>query len=289
MNWMGRGKPKYGNKEGNTRHGEHRLLPPPERCVPHRTPSNGEGGWALWRPQGTWRQDRRPPGRRPFRDPQRISELGRPWRVRLWGCGPSLSGWSPTTPKKISLGKVGARSGTWGHSGSADTWGRSGGVDTWGALEAQAQLSAFEGLALEGTVEERALEGAVEALALAWNEPRPAGLPHEPPAGLPYSLLAGLPYSLPAGLGEPRTAAWISTRTAGLRWLWTAAWISPLTAPLRWPRTVAGEEEPRTAGWFWLGPGHSPDTGRHLPSNSVQWCLGGPRDGGGWPRARTVY
>ncbi len=27
------------------------LLPPPER-------SNGEGGWALWRPQGTRRQDR---------------------------------------------------------------------------------------------------------------------------------------------------------------------------------------------------------------------------------------
>ncbi len=40
---------------GNT---ELTLLPPPERCVPHRTPSNGEGGWALWRPQGTRRQDR---------------------------------------------------------------------------------------------------------------------------------------------------------------------------------------------------------------------------------------
>ncbi len=34
------------------------VLPPPERCVPHRTQSNGEGGWALWRPQGTRRQDR---------------------------------------------------------------------------------------------------------------------------------------------------------------------------------------------------------------------------------------
>ncbi len=34
------------------------VLPPPERCVPHRIPSNGEGGWALWRPQGTRRQDR---------------------------------------------------------------------------------------------------------------------------------------------------------------------------------------------------------------------------------------
>ncbi len=34
------------------------LLPPPEGFVPHRTPSNGEGGGALCRPQGTWRQDR---------------------------------------------------------------------------------------------------------------------------------------------------------------------------------------------------------------------------------------
>ncbi len=57
-----------------------------------------------------------------------------------------------------------------------------------GALEVQAQHSAFEGLALESAVEERALEGTVEVLALAWKEPRPAGLPREPQAGLPYSL-----------------------------------------------------------------------------------------------------
>ncbi len=30
-------------------------------------------------------QDRRPPGRRPFRDPRRSRELGRPWRIRLFG------------------------------------------------------------------------------------------------------------------------------------------------------------------------------------------------------------
>ncbi len=64
--------------------------------------------------------------------------------------------------------------------------------------------------------------------------------------GLPYSLPAGLPYSLQAGLLLPRTAA--------------------------------DSGEPRTtAGRFWLGPGHSPDTGGSLPSILVQWCLGGPR------------
>ncbi len=42
-------------------------------------------GWVLWRPQGTQRQDRRPPGRRPFRDPRRSRELGRPWLI--WGIG----------------------------------------------------------------------------------------------------------------------------------------------------------------------------------------------------------
>ncbi len=67
----------------------------------------------------------------------------------------------------------------------------------------------------------------------------------------------GLPYSLPAGKGEPRAA-------------------------------LAGLGEPRTtAGWFWLGAGHSPDTGGSLPSILVQWCLGGPLDDGHWPRART--
>ncbi len=32
----------------------------------------------LWRPQGTRRQDRRPPGRRPFRDQRRSGELASP-------------------------------------------------------------------------------------------------------------------------------------------------------------------------------------------------------------------
>ncbi len=59
------------------------VLPPPERCVPHRTPSNGEGGGALEASRDTETgQDRRPPGRRPFRDPRRSRELGRPWPIR---------------------------------------------------------------------------------------------------------------------------------------------------------------------------------------------------------------
>ncbi len=118
--------------------------------------------------------DRRPPGRSPFRDPQRSRELGRPWWVRGLGrpwrirelCGP----WwvSPNPPKKISKsGGHSGRAGTGG--GSADYWGHSGSADSWGgalwkrgllggALETQTQHSAFEGLALEGAVEERALE-----------------------------------------------------------------------------------------------------------------------------------
>ncbi len=93
-------------------------------------------------------------------------------------------------------------------------------------------------------------------------------------------------------MNEPRTAAALtSPRTEGLRWPRTAAGLRwQRTAGVNEPRTAAGLREPRTtAGWFWLGPGLSPDTGRHLPSNSVWWCLGGPREGGGWPRARTVY
>ncbi len=75
-----------------------------------------------WRNSSLWR-------------PWRSRGFRRPWRDRLRGRGPSprpgLYGWSPTTPpkEKKSLGKVGARSGTWGHSGGVDTWG--------GALEAR--------------------------------------------------------------------------------------------------------------------------------------------------------
>ncbi len=58
------------------------LPPPSNRRVPRRMTSKGEGGWALWRPQGTRRQDRRPPGRRPFREPWQIRGLRRPWRIR---------------------------------------------------------------------------------------------------------------------------------------------------------------------------------------------------------------
>ncbi len=45
----------------------------------------GRGGWALWRPQGTWRQGRWPPGRCPFRDHWWIRDLGPPWRIRGLG------------------------------------------------------------------------------------------------------------------------------------------------------------------------------------------------------------
>ncbi len=82
----GTGRTKYGHKrEGNTGHGEHRsdITPPPSRTVrPAPYTIRRGGGWALWRPQGTRRQDRRPPEWCPFRDPWRSGELGRPWWSR---------------------------------------------------------------------------------------------------------------------------------------------------------------------------------------------------------------
>ncbi len=113
------------------------LLPPPERWVPHRTPSNGEGGWVLWRPQGTRRQDRtgglqggaRSGTHGELGSPWRIRELGRPWWIRglgmpwldrLRGRGPSprpgLRGWSPTSPPKKNF--LGENRGSIGHLGA---------------------------------------------------------------------------------------------------------------------------------------------------------------------------
>ncbi len=87
-----------------------------------------------------------------------------------------------------------------------------------------------------------------------------------------------------AGLDGSRTAAWISPRTA-------TGWSEPRTAALTSPRTAGLTGGPLTgwtAGWFWLGAGYSPDTGGSLPYSLVLWCLGGPRDDGSWPRARTA-
>ncbi len=55
--------------------------------LPHRTPSNGEGGGcALEASRDTETgEDRRPPGRCPFRDPRRSRELGQPWRFSELG------------------------------------------------------------------------------------------------------------------------------------------------------------------------------------------------------------
>ncbi len=157
-----------------------------------------------------------------------------------------------------------------------------------GTCEEQALEGTCEEQALEGTCEELPLGGALEswtepAGALeSWTEPAgaleswtgPAGALESwtGPAGALEGLALekralesscedegslGLPYSLPAGKEEPRAA-------------------------------LAGLGEPRTtAGWFWLRPRHSPDTGGSPPSSIVPWCLGGPQDDGNWPRART--
>ncbi len=49
----------------------------------------------------------------------------------------------------------------------------------------------------------------------------------------------------------------------------------------------AGKGEPRSTGWFRLGPGHFPDTGRPFLSNTILWCLGGLWGDGNRSRART--
>ncbi len=42
------------------------------------------------------------------------------------------------------------------------------------------------------------------------------------------------------------------------------------------------------AGWFRLGPGNFPDTGRSPLPNIILWCLGDPWGGGNRSRAGTV-
>ncbi len=140
------------------------LLPPPERCVPHRKPSNGEGGGgrsgglkghgdrtgqeasrAVPVPEPMAERGAREamadrvawaamadPGTREAMADQGTREAmaGPPPRPRPPPRHLRLETYYP--PKIISLGEIGARSGTWGRSGGTDSWGRSGGADTWG-------------------------------------------------------------------------------------------------------------------------------------------------------------
>ncbi len=372
----GTGRTKYGHKrEGNTGHGEHRS---------DITPSNvGVGALEASRDTETGQEASRAapvPGptaereaRAAMADPgtrEAMTEQGARAALAEQGIQEAMAGLPPRPrpqppprplqlepyyiPQKISLGKVGARSGTWGRtggagpwgrsgsmgswgrSGSACTWGRSGSADTWGALAARAQHSAFEGLALEGAVEERAQEGAVEEQpqegaveeqALGLGKQRPwacifsAGrLVILSAGGLSILSAGGLGLAVGGGMKLPRwrQATWaangggLGRATGGrlalasdggcLRWpraggrLGRAsggrlalahgrlscvgrrgqtchgrrqrAWESRGRQDLHWgrlPRAAAGSGEPRTAGWFRLGPGHFPDTGRSLP------------------------
>ncbi len=142
---------------------------------------------------------------------------------------------------------------------------------------------------LGGALEERALEGA---LGLEPTLERALGL--EPTVSSSAYSSSGSQWGrlllTAEGLSEPWTAVLSELRTAGLSEPWTAGLSEPRTAGLSKPRTagLTGElPEDLTAGWFWLGPRHHPDTWRPLLYNLVQWCLGGPWGGGSWPRART--
>ncbi len=93
----------------------------------------------------------------------------------------------------------------------------------------------------DGTLEERALEGTLRL--------EPA---LEQTLGLePTVCTSAYSSSGSQGLSKPQMAGFTGDRLTG--------WM---------------------AGWFWLGTGHSPDTGGSPPSSIVPWCLGGPRGDG---------
>ncbi len=100
---------------------------PPNRRVPCRITSNGEGRWALWRPKEAWRQYRWPPGRCPFRDQWRIDSSS----------GHGGSGWGAGTGGRWWGAATGGR---WRGAGTGELWwgaatrGRWRGSGLWRAL-----------------------------------------------------------------------------------------------------------------------------------------------------------
>ncbi len=102
------------------------LLPPPERCVPHRTPSNGEGGWALWRPHGTRRQDRT--GQKASRAAPVLGGHGGSGDSGGHGGAGSMGGHGGSGDS----GGHGGAGSMGGHGGSGDSGGHSGSGDSGG-------------------------------------------------------------------------------------------------------------------------------------------------------------
>ncbi len=106
---------------------------------------------------------------------------------------------------------------------------------------------------------------------------RTAGLKEPRTAGLrePLTVVGMTSEPLTAGLSEPRMAAGLtSPRRAWVSREWRRAWLSePRTFGLASPWTAVWREL-QLAGLFWIGEGHSPDTGGYLPSSWVRWCLG---------------
>ncbi len=90
-----------------------------------------------------------------------------------------------------------------------------------------------------------------------WNT-LPLSIRFSPTGGrrLEGAMDGGVDFPADGGLSESRTVAGLTS-----------------------PRTV-GCRELRSAGWFWIGAGHSPDTEGSLPTSCVRWCLGGPRGDG---------
>ncbi len=255
------------------------LLPLPNgasRTVHHPTV---RGGRALWRPQGTRRQDRtgglQGGARSGTHGGAREAMAGRGTREAMAGRGtreamagppprprpqppPRSLRQEPYYPpkKKNSLGKIWATSGTWGRTGSADSWGR------WrGAGSGVRWRGAGSGVRWQGAGTGR--EGATTGRLATGTAGRIAILT----AGGPALAANG-------GVLGRAVGGWLALAAACLsQWRLTGLTGVGLTD---W-----------TAGWFWLGAGHSPDTGRSPLSNSVLWCLGGPQGDGNWPRART--
>ncbi len=79
------------------------LLPPPGRRVPRHTTSNGEGRWALWRPQGTGWLDGRLPGPTAEQG-ARVAMAGQPQRPRPQPL--RLEPYYPPPPKKNTWGNL---------------------------------------------------------------------------------------------------------------------------------------------------------------------------------------
>ncbi len=305
-----------GEGKQNTGRQDWHLLLPPGRRVPRLATSNGDGGWGAL--EASRDQETGQTASRAVPVPGPMAELGARAAMADQGAWAAMAG-QGTRAAMADQGAWAAMAGQgtlwpwplsrphrpWLYSppkkilGKSDSWGRSGSAAQEGAVKERHRRALLRSWHWAWVSSDR--QTCHTHCRQAWeSRGRRRYFPCERRAWGSCERRREFPRGRPARESrgqracvgrERRRLAW-AANGGGLAWAANGGGLGRAADGGRVgenrKRRRAWESRGRQPGLFWLGAGHSPDTGGFFPSILVQWCLGGPRDNENWPRARTA-